>query len=249
MYSLQGDSVRHNNWLALTHDEAFTFLYRASTKRERNNGVIRHLERAFKREGRLRYERDWQVKGVGVSRLAISIALQETNYCEVRCEGLNADFAIQRANGHVISFPTRKKQRSAAKTEQAVPQTMVPRILRRQYRNRTITWTQAIDIVAYAFKMTRSSVQTQLVLRPNHSYPRYRLSKDGVSIEIEVHARMSSGNDQEVGIFCVKDNTERCYRRLRAKLKKMFHTPPKHKLEHRKKMRFLRLQRRFAMGM
>lgn len=239
MFSLNGERVLCEGRPHLQHAEAIRFIRGVATRKERNNGLVRHLERTLEETGSCAYKRKWQLEG-GVSRLAISVAARGLTACAVACEGLCADIAVARANGYAVAFPGRRKAHSK-KTSASTTIARIPAPPRRQYRHRALTWRQAVGLTAYAFKMAEADVSAQLSLRhgfgPN---PRYRLYRGGITIEIEI----LSGD--EVGIFCTKENRHRAYRRLRAKLKQLFHIVPKEKQERRKRAQFIRLQKRLA---
>lgn len=250
-FRLDRTQVVFNGRSCLNRGDAVSFLRSAATRKERGSGSIRALERELRHTGFTKYRRTWEVHDAGMGALEIKIKKQKNGCFSVECRGRAAGIALNRANGYRTAFePNWKKVRKAAyrpKPQPKEPQTRIPRL---QYPNRDITFEQAVRFIAYAHHVSVDRVRRELVRRNFFSDefgddrpPRYRIVLNSLPMEIEFRWIGKTSEQDLVRIFCVKDNRHKSYRKLRWKLKRTFHAPPKRDKEER---RFLRLQRRLA---
>lgn len=251
MYQLQNDRVTISGRTLHERGEAICFLRGAATRSQRNNGLIRGLERALVHSGSCRFEGRWEIPHVGVSMLAITIREEMDSLYSVRCRGPNADIALLRANRYQAAPDWKRVRKAICKKTPAQAKPEPPRIPRLQYPNHDINWDQAVEFIAYALRRSRLEVRGALRLRPTSGkYQRYRIEGADLPMEIEL-LDASPSNTASVRIYCVKDNRHSAYRRLRSALRWEFHVSAEDKKRRRREQtqirNFFRLQRRLLL--
>jgi hypothetical protein len=231
---------------SLTRSEMSEFLSRVVTRKERNTGVLTHLLRILKRTDTCTYTHGVEVQGVGISRLTVAITLVGQDRYRVFCPGRCVEEALARANRYQLPKAEMKRGKPKKATETVV-KFRPPRRMRAQYSHTEITWSQALQAIAYAHRMSARvhELRSQMKEKVRSGNPLFVLKLDGIQMGIELiepNTRMPDDHTQ-VRLLCEKKNQHTCYRRLRSKLRDMFHRSDKAK--RREKARELKSLRQW----